>query len=141
MLRCRVSFNHLDAPAILAGIEEPNAGAVATFVGLVRASSGSGREGRVERLEYEAYAPMAEAVIGEILAEAQAMFGILHGVVEHRVGELVVGDVAVVVAVATPHRAAAFDACRYVIEELKQRAPIWKREVFRDGAEWVNARP
>ena len=92
-------------------------------------------------MEYEAYAPMAEAVIGEILAEAQAAFGILHGVVEHRVGELVVGDVAVVVAVATPHRAAAFDACRYVIEELKQRAPIWKREVFRDGAEWVNARP
>lgn len=141
MLRCQLTSQPIDVPAIVAGIEEPAAGAVATFVGLVRCSSGSGREGAVERLEYEAYAPMAEAVIREILAEAQATFGILHGVVEHRVGGLAVGDVAVVVAVGTPHRAAAFDACRYVIEELKQRAPIWKREVFRDGAEWVNARP
>lgn len=141
MLRCHVTPQPIDAQAVIAGMEEPAAGAVAAFVGLVRCSSGSGREGSVERLEYEAYVPMAERVIHEILLEAESKFGILHGVVEHRVGVLSVGDVAVAVAVATPHRAAAFEACRYVIEELKQRAPIWKREVFQDGAEWVNAHP
>ena len=141
MLRCHVTPQPIDAQAVIAGMEEPAAGAVAAFVGLVRCSSRSGREGSVERLEYEAYVPMAERVIQEILLEAESKFGILHGVVEHRIGVLSVGDVAVAVAVATPHRAAAFDACRYVIEELKQRAPIWKREVFQDGAEWVNAHP
>lgn len=141
MLHCKLTAQPIDVSAIVAGIEEPAAGAIATFIGLVRRSSGSGKEGEVERLEYEAYIPMAEAVILEILAEAQSKFSILHGIVEHRVGGLLVGDVAVLVAVATPHRTAAFDACRYVIEELKQRAPIWKREVFQDGAEWVNARP
>lgn len=115
-------------------------GGVATFLGLVRDHHG-GRA--VLRLEYSAYRPMAEAETARIVAEAGARWPVTIAV-RHRVGALAIGDVAVAVVAASAHRAPAFEACRYVIEELKCRVPVWKREYYVDGTvEWVDptARP
>lgn len=113
----------------------PEQGGVVTFVGAVR-NHHAGRS--VLRLEYSAYGPMAEAEFGKIIAEAEARWP-SRVAAEHRIGTLEVGDVAVVVVAAAAHRDAAFDACRHVIEELKRRVPIWKREHYADGtAGWVD---
>jgi len=106
-----------------------------------RNSSSAHPGNQVVRLDYEAYVPMAEEQMRIIAGEAAGEFGLLNVRVHHRVGTLAIGEAAVVVVVASAHRAAAFDGCRYVIEELKKRVPIWKKEVFNDGSEWVNARP
>lgn len=111
-------------------------GGIATFLGTVR-NHHRGRD--VHALSYSAYEPMAEAVSGEIVAEAAARWPV-RVALQHRLGDLTIGDVAVAVAVAGGHRDEAFAACRYVIEELKRRVPIWKREIFADGTEdWVDA--
>jgi molybdopterin synthase catalytic subunit len=141
MIECVVTGQDIDAGAMIAAGGDPACGAVSSFVGTVRNSSGGERSGEVVCLEYEAYVPMAELEMRAIAGEATERFGAHNVLVRHRVGRLSIGQITVVVVVATPHRAAAFDACRYVIEELKQRVPIWKREIFDDGAEWVNARP
>jgi molybdopterin synthase catalytic subunit len=119
----------------VARVQAPSRGAVASFLGLVRDHhQGQG----VERLEYSAYEPMAESEIDCIVSEASHRWNATVAV-EHRLGTLEIGDVAVAVAVATPHRGDALDACRYVIEELKQRVPIWKREHYADGSVgWVD---
>lgn len=105
-------------------------GGVVRFLGIVRDSS----EGRaVTGLSYEAYDAMALRVFDMIAAEARERFGEVRLTIVHATGELKVGDVAVAVVAAAPHRAAAFDACRYAIDELKQRAPIWKQERYADG--------
>jgi molybdopterin synthase catalytic subunit len=111
-------------------------GAVVTFEGRVRA----GNLGRsVLRLHYEAYDAMADEVLGEIVAEAMDRFSAGEIAVRHRSGSLEIGDVAVAIAAAAPHRAAAFEAVRYVIEEIKQRLPIWKREEYADGtSDWLD---
>ncbi len=110
-------------------------GAVVTFAGVVRDRSDDGRA--VVGLSYEAHEEMAIAEFERIAGEARGRFGALNVVVVHRVGDLDVGEVAVAVAVSSPHRAEAFDACEYVIDELKMRAPIWKRERYGDGtSEW-----
>jgi molybdopterin synthase catalytic subunit len=141
MIECRLLDEPIDFCALMERAGDPGAGAIATFVGTVRNSSPGRASSRVERLDYEAYVPMAEQELRRICEEAVANFGAANLLVHHRVGRLAVGDAAVAVVVATPHRGAAFDACRYVIEELKKRVPIWKKEVFDDGAEWVNAHP
>ncbi len=125
----------VELDTVLASVHQPAHGGLASFVGFVR----DHQHGRVvTRLEYSAYGPMAQAEMARIAAEAAARWAATVSVV-HRVGTLQVGDVAVAVAVSTPHRAEAFDACRYVIEELKRRVPIWKREYFGDGSvEWVD---
>jgi molybdopterin synthase catalytic subunit len=113
------------------------AGGFVAFEGRVRGESG-GRA--VLRLEYEAYTPLAEAEGERILAEAAERFQILAARVVHRVGVLEVGEAAVRVEVAAAHRAAAFQACAWIMDEIKERVPVWKKEVFADGAaEWVNA--
>ncbi|MCB0710973.1 MAG: molybdenum cofactor biosynthesis protein MoaE [Ignavibacteriae bacterium] len=123
-------------------VVDPSVGGIASFVGTVRDSSGKRERGeRVKRLEYEAYTPMAEGEMQKIAREAVERFGVVKVIVHHRVGVLQISEVAVCIAVGTPHRDAAFDACRYLIEELKKRVPIWKKEVFNDGAEWVDPRP
>ncbi|MGE3802515.1 MAG: molybdenum cofactor biosynthesis protein MoaE [Candidatus Kapaibacterium sp.] len=123
-------------------VVDPGVGGIASFVGTVRNSSGKRERGeQVERLEYEAYTPMAEGEMQKIAQEAVEKFGVVKVIVHHRVGVLQISEVAVCIAVGTPHRDAAFDACRYLIEELKKRVPIWKKEVFNDGAEWVDPRP
>jgi molybdopterin synthase catalytic subunit len=127
----------LDPTALVEEVASPECGGIATFLGLVR----NHHEGRpVERLEYSAYLPMAESECEAIVAEATSRWP-ARVAVRHRIGTLVVGDTAVAVAVASAHRAAAFEACRYVIEELKRRVPIWKKEYFADGTvDWVEPR-
>jgi molybdopterin synthase catalytic subunit len=112
----------------------PERGGVATFLGLVRNQHG-GRA--VTGLEYSAYEPMAEAVCRELIAEAESTWPV-RAALSHRLGHLEIGDAAVAIAVAGPHRDEAFAACRHLIEELKRRVPIWKRESYSDGTEaWV----
>lgn len=137
MALCRVTSEPLDAAALLAAAQAPEDGAVLLFWGVVR-NHNAGRA--VGHLEYEAYAPMAEAVLREIVAEAQARWAVGEIAVAHRVGRLEIGEPSVGIAVAAPHREAAYAASRYVIEELKRRVPVWKREGYLDGSgepEWL----
>jgi len=108
-----------------------------TFTGTVRNET---RGRRVLRLEYEAYGPMAERKLAEIGAEVGRTHGATVAIV-HRVGALAPGDAAVVIACAAPHRTPAFRACEACIEALKRDVPIWKREVYEDGSEWVGLGP
>jgi molybdopterin synthase catalytic subunit len=124
----------IDAGALLTQVQSPSRGGTAFFLGTVRDHHG-GRE--VARLEYSAYSPMVEAECQRIVAEAESQWDVTVAL-QHRVGELAVGDIAVAIAAAAAHRDEAFLACRYVIEEVKRRLPIWKREVYADGSvEWV----
>jgi molybdopterin synthase catalytic subunit len=134
----RITRDPIDPNALRAG--ESGDGGVVTFLGIVRDRADDGRP--VVGLSYEAFEPMAIASFESIAAEARARFGELRIAIVHRVGELGVGEIAVAVVVAAAHRGAAFDACRYCIDELKDRAPIWKKERYADGqAEWrANAR-
>jgi molybdopterin synthase catalytic subunit len=113
-------------------------GGIVTFTGQVRRHS-RGKE--VERLEYEAYADMAEKVFRELCEQIEAEHSGVRLAVEHRTGTLQVGDIAVVIAAAAPHRAEAFAACRAMIDRLKETAPIWKKEVSPDGQEWIGLGP
>jgi len=128
----------LSLDRVVAAVSSPDAGGVVTFTGMVRRHS-AGRE--VERLEYEAYGEMAEKVMRELCDEIEAEVAGSRLAVEHRVGALSVGDTAVVIAASAPHRAEAFRACRALIDRLKTRAPIWKKEIGPDGAEWVGLGP
>jgi molybdopterin synthase catalytic subunit len=139
-------------PAVLAelraAVATPADGAVVLFEGRTRETPGTPGPGqeeaasrfageRVRALEYEAYEEMALGVLGAIADEIEARFGIQRLAIVHRTGRVPLGDVSVAIAVAAPHRGAAFDACRYAIDELKARAPIWKAEQFEDGSVWV----
>lgn len=124
--------------ACIAAVSASGMGGIVTFTGMVRDHS----QGRaVERLEYEAYPEMAEKVFAEICDEIERFWSGCRVAIEHRTGKLVVGDVAVVIAVAAPHRQEAFRACHEVIDRLKARAPIWKKEIGPDGASWVGLGP
>jgi molybdopterin synthase catalytic subunit len=131
-----LSERPIDGGTATAQLRNPGAGACATFEGWVRDHN----EGRaVELLEYEAYAPVAVKEGETILAEARAKFPIDDAVCIHRVGPLAIGDMAVWVGVSATHRGAAFDACRYIIDEVKGRVPIWKKEHYAGGdSGWVN---
>jgi molybdopterin synthase catalytic subunit len=120
----------------LGGLADRGAGACVTFEGRVRNLN----EGRtVKALDYEAYAPLAEKEGHAIIGEAGRKYPIIRALCVHRTGSLVLGDIAVWVAVTAAHRAAAFEACRYIIDEAKARLPIWKKEHYAGGAaEWVN---
>jgi molybdopterin synthase catalytic subunit len=125
----------IDVDLLVERVQSEERGGVVVFLGTVR-NHHDGRE--VERLEYSAYAPMAEAECARILAEAERTWGVAVAVA-HRIGALGIGDVSVAVAVAAPHRDEAFAACRFVIDELKNRVPIWKREHYADGSvAWVD---
>src|SRR5215470_4504727 len=116
----------------------PADGALCTFVGVVRAENG-GRP--VTRLEYEAYEPMALAMMDEIEAEVRRLWPVTDVRLVHRLGGLAIGEASVAVAVAAPHRAEAFAACRFAIDTLKARVPIWKKEFYADGAAWLEGSP
>jgi molybdopterin synthase catalytic subunit len=119
----------------IAAVRTDADGAVVAFLGVARELSDDGRS--VRGLSYEAYPAMALAQLNEIADEAELRFGPCRVACLHRTGALELGEASVAVAVAAPHRAAAFDACEYVIDELKARVSIWKRELYRDGAsEW-----
>jgi molybdopterin synthase catalytic subunit len=134
----RLTGEPLSLDRCLAAVTGPEVGGVCTFTGLVRRHS---RGVTVERLEYEAYGPMAEKVMGELCDEIEAEVPGARLAVEHRTGTLAVGDAAVVIAAAAPHRAEAFTACRAMIDRLKDRVPIWKKELGDDGAVWVGLGP
>lgn len=108
-------------------------GAVVTFVGRVRNHS---RGKTVAYLEYDAYIPMAERIIGSIERDAAERWGV-DVAIQHRLGRLELGEASVVVCVGAPHRAEAFEACRYCIDTLKETVPIWKKEVCPDGSFWI----
>jgi molybdopterin synthase catalytic subunit len=124
----------LSVDAVLAAVGGPGAGALATFVGLVR-DHNQGR--KVLFLDYEAYAPLAARALGIIVDEAGGRWPGARVAIHHRTGRLEIGEASVVIAVATPHRADAFAACRYAIERVKQIVPIWKHEHFEGGEVWI----
>lgn len=127
----------IDASALASAVADAANGATAIFIGTVR-SNNEGRE--VTGIEYSSYEKMADRELTSILAEARDRFGIAGAVLEHRLGSLAVGEASIGVAVAHPHRAPALDALRYIVDETKQRAPIWKLELYADGTrEWVSA--
>jgi molybdopterin synthase catalytic subunit len=132
----KISSEPIDALARQRELRDDRAGALVTFEGWVR-SRNDGLP--VLGLDYEAYVPLAEKEGERILAEAQAKFPIVAARCIHRTGVLKLGDLAVWVGVTAEHRGAAFDACRYIIDETKSRLPIWKREHYADGTrEWIN---
>jgi molybdopterin synthase catalytic subunit len=126
----------IDHAALLAEVASEECGATTLFLGTVRNVND---ERDVVGIEYAAYRPMAERELDAIVTEASRRFATQRIVVEHRVGELRLAEVSVAIAVAHPRRAAALDASRFIIEELKRRVPIWKREHYADGTrEWVD---
>ena len=135
-MRSAIVARPLDPAALLREVSDAANGATLLFVGTVR-DVNDGRA--VTGIEYAAYADMADRELGAIVREACDRWHTTNVVVEHRVGRLAVGEASVVIAVAHPRRAQAYDASRYVIEELKRRVPIWKREEYADGTrEWVD---
>ena len=130
-----VTADPLDVAAHLAAVAHPAAGAVVSFTGTVRDHDhGTG----VTELHYQAH-PTASRIVAEVAAEFAEREGVLAVAVTHRVGDLVVGDVAIVAAVSSAHRGLAFATCADLVDEVKARLPVWKRQVFTDGTdEWVN---
>ncbi|MDH3251061.1 MAG: molybdenum cofactor biosynthesis protein MoaE [Acidimicrobiia bacterium] len=136
-VRSRVSVGdrEIDPSVLIREVGDVTTGATALFLGTVRDHS-PGKAG-VTHLEYEAYPEEVEGKIVEIVEEAAATWPITKAAVQHRVGDVPLGAASVAVAVSSPHRADAFDAARYIIDELKVRAPIWKKEHWPGGADWV----
>jgi molybdopterin synthase catalytic subunit len=135
-MRAAIVLTPLDPSAVLAEVAGVANGASIIFVGTVR-DVNDGRA--VSGIEYTTYETMAVRELEAIVAEAASRFGTTDVVVEHRVGRLGLGEASVVIAVAHPHRAQAYDASRFIIEELKRRVPIWKREEYVDGTRaWVD---
>ncbi len=125
----------IDANALVNHVRTGGDGAIVTFDGCVRNQS-HGR--RTLYLDYEAYESMALAKMGEIAAEVHTKFQIDRVAIAHRLGRLEIGETSVFIAVSAPHRAAAFEACRFAIDTLKRSVPIWKKEYFEDGAVWAD---
>jgi len=130
----RLSPEPLDVAAVLREVESPDAGALASFVGTVRRRS---RDRDVLHLDYEAYEEMAEEMLARLGAELTERHGLTAVAIHHRLGRVEIGEPSVVIAVSAPHRAAALDACREAIETLKTSIPLWKKEVYAGGEEWI----
>jgi molybdopterin synthase catalytic subunit len=126
----------IDANQVIASVSHPEAGAIATFIGTTR-NENAGR--RVTTLEYEAYPEMAVAEMRRIGATARRRWPIREIAIAHRVGVVPIGEASVVIAVSSPHRAAAFEACRFAIDRLKEVVPIWKKEHFEGGEVWIGS--
>jgi len=134
----RVTPQPLDVLELMRAVEDPGAGAVAVFAGVVR-DENLGR--RVEYLEYDAYPPMAEKKMRDIADEVRARWPVSGVAMAHRTGRLEIGEASVVIAVSSPHRADAIEACHYAIDRLKATVPVWKKEVFEGGEEWLEGTP
>lgn len=134
-MRARITREPIEPAALLADLATSADGATVLFLGHVR-DSNEGRE--VTGIQYDAYVEMAERTLEEIAGDAAARLGTSHLALVHRIGELAVGEVSVAIAVASPHRVEAFDACRFAIEELKRRLPVWKEERYPDrSTQWL----
>ena len=133
-----VTADPIDTAGLLTRVGDPADGAVALFLGIVRNHNDSRS---VTGMDYEGYAEMARAQLAAIVTDAAERAGSDRIAAVHRLGTLAVGEVSVAIAASTPHRAEAFEAARYVIEEIKKRLPVWKREHYLDsGAEWLDGR-
>jgi molybdopterin synthase catalytic subunit len=132
---CTISDRPLVEAEVASRVTGRDAGGVVTFVGAVR-DRARGRD--IEHLEYEAYPEMAEREMRRISDECAERWPGTRVAIAHRIGHLEIGDIAVIICAAAPHRAEAFDACRYAIDTLKQTVPIWKKEVATDGQYWVD---
>lgn len=138
MIDIQISSEPLNVQACINFVSAPQAGGIDIFIGTVRNAT-KGKQ--VVRLEFEAYKIMALQQMQFIAKQVIEQWPVLHIAVHHRIGMLNVGEIPVVIAVSAAHRAAAFDACRYIIDTLKEKVPIWKKEVFEDGEIWVAAHP
>ena len=130
----RVTEEPLSLEAVVAEVADERAGGIATFTGTVRRQS-RGRE--VRRLEYEAYAEMAEDVMAQLAADLLSAHDLCEVAIHHRVGRLEIGEASVVIAVSAPHRQDALAACLEAIDRLKETVPLWKKEVYEGGEEWI----
>ena len=128
----------IEAEAVIQLVQTANSGSINVFIGTVRNSTNNKE---VVALEFEAYETMAVKEINKIIEQIKARWPINGIAIHHRVGTLAIGDIPVVIAVSTPHRQQGFEACQYAIDTLKQTVPIWKKEIFADGEEWVSAHP
>ncbi len=135
---CSLSDGPIDVGKVVARVSGPGMGGIVTFIGAVR-NRARGRD--IRHLEYESYPEMAEREMQRIADEAAERWPGTRVAIAHRAGHLEIGDLAVVVVAAAPHRAEAFEACRYAIDTLKETVPIWKKEVATDGEYWVDDRP
>lgn len=133
-----ITEDPINTQEVINSVENDAAGAVNVFIGTVRNKTS---ERAVLRLEFEAYDPMAIKEMQKIIDRAKEKWPILNYSVVHRKGILMSGDIAVAIAISTPHRLESFQACQFVIDTLKETVPIWKKEVFTDGETWVSAHP
>jgi molybdopterin synthase catalytic subunit/molybdopterin converting factor small subunit len=131
---CRIVAEPLDVGAAVAEVSDDAAGAIATFVGTVRRRS---RDRDVVHLEYEAFEEMAEPMLERLASELNERHGLTATAIHHRVGRVEIGEASVVIAISAPHRHAALDACREAIDTLKTTIPLWKKEVYVGGEEWI----
>jgi len=136
--RCWIVRERINTEKALKKIKRGEDGAVAVFEGIVRNQT---RGRRTLYLDYEAYEAMALAQLESLAGEAFGRFGIREVAIVHRLGRLEIGETSVLIVVASAHRAAAFDACRWLIDTLKRTVPIWKKEYFEDGAVWADGEP
>jgi molybdopterin synthase catalytic subunit len=127
--------NHLDVDEAVGFVRSGEAGGIDVFIGATRAEKHP-EHGALVALEYEAYEEMAVKEITRMVHEAREKWGVIRAAVLHRTGRVAVGEPSVIIAVSCPHRGEAFEACRYLIEQLKKSAPIWKKDVFAGAATW-----
>ncbi|WP_160139577.1 molybdenum cofactor biosynthesis protein MoaE [Chryseobacterium sp. c4a] len=138
MIDIRITEDVLNINECLTLAQDLSSGGIATFIGTVRNVT---QNKPVIRLEYECYQSMATKEIQKVIDQAISLFSVRNIVVHHRTGILLPGDAAVIIVVSDGHRDAVFDACRYVIDTIKKTVPIWKKEIFENGEEWVSAHP
>lgn len=136
--RVEITDTAIAADAIVAAIKQGGDGAVCVFDGIVRDNT---RGRRTLYLDYESYREMALEQMRALAAQASERFGVREIAIVHRLGRLQIGETSVLIAVASAHRGAAFDACRWLIDTLKKTVPIWKRETFADGVVWADGEP
>ncbi len=131
-----LSNEPLDPDSVTASVRKPTNGAVVTFLGATRSRTG---DRNVRYLEYEAYEPMAERKLAEIADEIRSRWDVQDVAIAHRLGRLEIEDISLVVAVASPHRKDAFEACQYSVDRIKEVVPIWKKEHFEGGEVWIES--
>lgn len=138
MIEVKIQAEPLDIDHCINQVMSPDCGGINVFIGTVRNAT---KDKQVIQLEFEAYESMALKEMKKLAEQAMQKWAVQKVVIHHRTGILQIGEVPVVIAVSAAHRDAAFDACRYIIDTLKQTVPIWKKEVFEDGDVWVAAHP
>lgn len=134
----KITEKPIDIQKVIGTVSSLGAGAVNVFIGTVRSTA---HDKKVVWLEYEIYESMAVVEIRKIIDEASHRWPLLGCAVSHRIGTLKPGEVSVAIAVSSPHRKDSFEACQFIIDTLKAKVPIWKKEIFEDGEEWVSAMP